>query len=125
MATMGRMASGIRESRLSSKHTCSLLLRLKGRLRIMRSIRERAMRRRSLLETLEARFSEAQLRAIATRSVEIEDQARDAHGEGERAYAVMAEGWAKLCAERGITEAERDLIEDLSIQRGWLGAQGD
>ena len=86
---------------------------------------ERAMRRQSLIEGLKKRFSEAQLRSLARRSVAIEDAARDALGETEDAYARMREGWSKLCAEEKLSEDERDVLEDEAIRKGWLDAPGD
>ena len=83
------------------------------------------MRRQSLIEGLKKRFSEAQLRSLARRSVAIEDAARDALGETEDAYARMREGWSKLCAEEKLSEDERDVLEDEAIRKGWLDAPGD
>ena len=74
----------------------------------------------SPLKALRARFDEEALRGIALRSLAVEDEAREALGETEEAYAQMQRGWAALCQELRISEAERDALEDEALRRGWL-----
>lgn len=76
--------------------------------------------RKQLLLALRKRFSEDQLQTIAEESVRIENEARQNHGETEAAYAAMAAGWAKLCKAKGMTEEERDALEDEAIRKEWL-----
>ena len=73
-----------------------------------------------LIDELRSRLGEEKLREIAQQSVSIEDRAREDLSESEAAYARMADEWATLCQEQGISEAERDAIEDEAIRQGWL-----
>jgi len=74
---------------------------------------------REIIIRLRKRLTEAQLKDIARRSVEIEETARAKLGESEAGYERMAIGWARLCTEWGLNEAERDAIEDQAIRQGW------
>lgn len=78
-----------------------------------------AAARRALVAGLRARFSEPQLKAIARGSVTIEAGIRAQYGDSELAYEKMAEAWAKHCEKCGISEAERDALEDEAIRKGW------
>lgn len=79
-----------------------------------------AQARLELVKGLRARFEVGDLKLIARASLKIEKRAREAHGETDAAYEKMDEDWAKLCKEKGITEAERDALEDEALRQRWI-----
>ncbi|MBI3272171.1 MAG: hypothetical protein HYZ53_24475 [Planctomycetes bacterium] len=80
---------------------------------------------RRRVAALRARMSEEALRELARRSVAIEDAARAELGESEEAYERMAAEWAELCKSSGITEEERQALEDEAIRASWLPPSKD
>ncbi|MBI5366490.1 MAG: hypothetical protein HZA54_05605 [Planctomycetes bacterium] len=80
---------------------------------------------RRLAAALRRRFPEAELKAMAQQSVAAEDAARAEHGETEEAYAAMQAAWAELCKAKGITEEERQALEDEAIRSGWIAPEKD
>lgn len=79
-----------------------------------------AQKRLDLIKDLRARFAEGDLKLMARASLKIEKRAREDLGETEAAYERMDQEWAKLCKEKGITEAERDALEDEALRQNWI-----
>lgn len=79
-----------------------------------------AKKRRELVKKLRERFDETELKFIARSSLKVEKRAIEELGESDAAYEKMDEEWAKLCKEKGITEEERDALEDEALRQAWI-----
>ncbi|MDF1660593.1 MAG: hypothetical protein P1V97_02390 [Planctomycetota bacterium] len=85
-----------------------------------KTISPEAQKRLSLVKGLRARFAESDLKLMVRASLKIEKRAREDLGETDAAYEKMDADWAKLCKEKGISEAERDALEDEALRQAWI-----
>jgi hypothetical protein len=83
------------------------------------------LKRLALIKELNKRFTDGELRSIARASLDLELRTVEDHGENDAAYALLEMEWAKLCKEKKITEAERDVIEDEALRQGWIKPLSD